>query len=256
MNTSFIESKISDFSFTLPHCKCMQHNNKVISFAPLMLLRSSSHKSLKVANTPKITCYRDTWLDLMAINHLSHNLQAVAGIEIEKDGYDGLLEACKVVILKFDPVQQSQLGLEGLKRSIPKQIFPLMKALIPPSKFTRELFAKFAGLFFAWLIGSSELKESEFNGKREKNVVHIKKCRFLEGSNCAGMCINLCKFPTQTFIKNSLGMPVTMVPNFEDMSCEMIFGVEPPPPDVDPATKQPCYKLCKMSRRHTIQSCS
>lgn len=32
--------------------------------------------------------------------------------------------------------------------------------------------------------------------------------------------------------------------DFEDMSCEMIFGVEPPPPDVDPATKQPCYKLC------------
>lgn len=37
--------------------------------------------------------------------------------------------------------------------------------------------------------------------------------RFLEGTNCVGMCTNLCKMPSQTFIKQSLGMPINMVPS-------------------------------------------
>ncbi|XP_020971183.1 beta-carotene isomerase D27, chloroplastic-like [Arachis ipaensis] len=86
--------------------------------------------------------------------------------------------------------------------------------MLPPSKFAREYFAAFTTLFFAWLVGPSEVRESEINGRREKNVVHIKKCRFLEKTNCVGMCINLCKMPSQSFIKDSFGMPVNMVPKF------------------------------------------
>lgn len=33
--------------------------------------------------------------------------------------------------------------------------------------------------------------------------------------------------------------------DFEDMSCEMIFGQEPPETTEDPVMKQPCYKICK-----------
>lgn len=38
-------------------------------------------------------------------------------------------------------------------------------------------------------------------------------CRFLEGTNCVGMCTNLCKVPSEKFIWDSLGMPVYMVPS-------------------------------------------
>jgi hypothetical protein len=38
-------------------------------------------------------------------------------------------------------------------------------------------------------------------------------CRFLEETDCIGMCTNLCKVPSQTFIKHSFGMPVNMVPS-------------------------------------------
>ncbi|KAL0906958.1 hypothetical protein M5K25_025493 [Dendrobium thyrsiflorum] len=64
-------------------------------------------------------------------------------------------------------------------------------------------------------------------------------CRFLEATNCVGMCTNLCKLPSQKFINKSLGMPTNMIPNFEDKSCEIIFGQLPPADD--PALKQPCY---------------
>ncbi|KAH7517282.1 hypothetical protein FEM48_Zijuj09G0047000 [Ziziphus jujuba var. spinosa] len=79
---------------------------------------------------------------------------------------------------------------------------------------------------------------------------------FLEQTNCVGMCNNLCKIPSQTFIKESLGMPVYMVPNFEDMSCEMIFGQEAPASKDDPALNQPCYKLCKAKQRHNTKCSS
>ncbi|RZS02503.1 hypothetical protein BHM03_00032564 [Ensete ventricosum] len=72
--------------------------------------------------------------------------------------------------------------------------------------------------------GSSwKVRKSEVKGKTEKNVVYIPKCRpceilllpcrFLESTNCVGMCTNLCKVPSQQFIQDSLGMPVYMAPS-------------------------------------------
>lgn len=34
--------------------------------------------------------------------------------------------------------------------------------------------------------------------------------------------------------------------DFEDMSCEMIFGEEPPDQSLDPAFTHPCYKQCNI----------
>lgn len=39
-------------------------------------------------------------------------------------------------------------------------------------------------------------------------------------------------------------MPLTMEPNFEDLSCRMVFGQTPPPLDEDPALTQPCFVSC------------
>lgn len=40
------------------------------------------------------------------------------------------------------------------------------------------------------------------------------------------------------------------IADFDDMSCQMIFGEEPPELLNDPALKQPCFKLCNTSK-HT-----
>ncbi|XP_014511713.1 beta-carotene isomerase D27, chloroplastic [Vigna radiata var. radiata] len=204
-----------------------------------------------VAQTRKANVYKDSFFDNIAINHISKCLQEATGLRNSKSGYESLLEAATMASQNFSSIQQRQLVTQALHRAFPKPIFLLIKKVLPPSKFTRTLFAIFTTLFFAWLVGPSEVRESDMDeGRREKNVVHIKKCRFLEEANCVGMCINLCKLPTQSFIKDSLGMSVNMVPNFDDMSCEMIFGQEPPESTNDPALKQPCYKLCKAKKNH------
>ena len=37
-------------------------------------------------------------------------------------------------------------------------------------------------------------------------------------------------------------MPLTMKPNFEDYSCDMVFGEEPPSLDTDEVNTQGCYE--------------
>ncbi|OWM75212.1 hypothetical protein CDL15_Pgr023733 [Punica granatum] len=179
----------------------------------------------------------------------------LAGIRNEKRGYESLVEAARAVYKNFNPIQQRELVILALQKAFPSTVLNLIRTVLPNSGLAREFFAAFTTVFFAWLVGPCEVKESEFNGKKERNVVHIKKCRFLEESNCVGMCLNLCKVPSQTFIKDSLGMPVDMVPNFDDMSCEMVFGKEPLKLKDDPAFKKPCYKLCMYSR-HPLDICS
>ncbi|XP_031095194.1 beta-carotene isomerase D27, chloroplastic-like [Ipomoea triloba] len=115
------------------------------------------------------------------------------------------------------------------------------RKLFPPTKWAAEFNAAITVPFFYWLVGPSEVVEVEVNGVKQKSGVLIKKCRYLENSRCVGMCVNMCKIPTQDFFTNEFGLPLTMNPNFEDMSCEMVFGQPPPPYEQDPVAKQPCF---------------
>ncbi|KAL8253677.1 hypothetical protein R6Q59_031898 [Mikania micrantha] len=193
------------------------------------------------------TLYKDNWFDRLAIDYLSKAVQDTVGIRNDESGYESLVVAARAVFRSFGPIQQRQLVVKAIHNAIPTPFGLLIKTLLPPSKFSREYFAAFTIIFFRWLVGPCEIKESEL---KERNIVHIKKCRFLESTNCAGMCTNLCKIPSQEFIKNSFGIPINMVPNFDDMSCEMIFGEDPPALQDDPILKQPCYKLCNVKHKH------
>ncbi|XP_073101319.1 beta-carotene isomerase D27, chloroplastic [Elaeis guineensis] len=200
------------------------------------------------------TVYKDNWFGRLAIHHLSDSLQVTTGMGNKKKGYESLVEAASMVMRSYDAKRQQELVIQSLNKAFPGFILKMIKFLLPPSKFAREYFATFTTIFFSWLVGCCEVRESEVQGKMEKNVVYISKCRFLESTNCVGMCTNLCKIPSQRFIKDSLGMPVNMVPNFEDMSCEMIFGQHPP--EDDPALKQPCYRTsCTAKQIHGV-NCS
>ncbi|XP_031474530.1 beta-carotene isomerase D27, chloroplastic isoform X1 [Nymphaea colorata] len=207
----------------------------------------------KVVATKTETDRTDNWFDRMAIRHLSKSIQATTGMVNSKEGYESLVESASSVAHRFSPKEQRELVIQALHRAFPKPILSLAKILMPQHRLTRECFAIFTTIFFPWLVGPCEVKESEFGGRKERSTVHIKKCRFLESTNCVGMCINMCKMPTQKFINESLGMPVSMVPDFDDMSCELIFGQKPPEAEDDPALKQPCYEgLCKARKKYSV----
>ncbi|EFN59961.1 hypothetical protein CHLNCDRAFT_133062 [Chlorella variabilis] len=118
------------------------------------------------------------------------------------------------------------------------------RRVFPYSKWGAELNAKITPAFFTWLVGPMQTAVTEVDGQQQMSAVKIERCRYLAESGCTGMCINLCKSPTQAFFTEQLGMPLTMTPNFEDLSCEMVFGKRPPPLSEDPAAQQPCLASC------------
>ncbi|KAI3773050.1 hypothetical protein L6452_04248 [Arctium lappa] len=242
-------------SFVTPSTRWPRRNRLAVVS---VLTPSTSTKDLKTESTssynrvitPVKTVYNDNWIDHVAISYLSKAVQDAAGLRNEESGYESLVVAAGAVFRSFGPIRQRQVVVKALQSAIPEPVAFLIKKVMPPSKFSREYFASFTTIFFPWLVGPCQVTESEFEGRKERNVVHIKKCRFLESTNCAGMCTNLCKMPSQEFIKNSFGIPINMVPNFDDMSCEMTFGQDPPSLKDDPAFKQPCYKLCNVKHKH------
>jgi Beta-carotene isomerase D27-like, C-terminal len=46
-----------------------------------------------------------------------------------------------------------------------------------------------------------------------------------------------------------MGMEVTLDPNYEDFSCQFIFGQAPLQQDADPAFSSPCFQQCPSRRR-------
>ncbi|GMP96808.1 hypothetical protein CsSME_00045294 [Camellia sinensis var. sinensis] len=155
--------------------------------------------------------------------------------------YESFVDVSKRVMLGRSRLQQQQVVREVLLSMLPPGAPAQFRKLFPPTKWAAEFNAALTVPFFHWLVGPSEVVEVEIEGVKQRSGVHIKKCRYLENSGCVGMCVNMCKIPTQDFFTNEFGLPLTMIPNFEDMSCEMVYGQVPPPFEEDPVSKQPCY---------------
>lgn len=139
--------------------------------------RNASNRTDKLPGLTRKTVYNDSWFAELAINYLSQRFQDATGLRNSKRGYESLTQTATDTWQRFSPIQQHGLVLQSLNRAIPRPILNMIRIVLPESTFKREYFAAFTTLFFAWLVGPSEVRESEFNGKKEKNVVHIKKCR-------------------------------------------------------------------------------
>ncbi len=189
--------------------------------------------------------YKDNWIDRLFIALFSRKMAKALGTKVRLEGYDGFVDLSKQIMRGRNPQQQQELVERVLKSLIPSPVVFLIRTFFPPSKWVCESNAIFATILFEWLVGKSEVREVEIVGdsgeiRRQRSGVYIHKCRYLEASGCVAMCINMCKLPTQKFFTDYLGIPLTMTPNFEDFSCEMVFGKFPPPFATEAAFHQPC----------------
>ncbi|KAJ1401808.1 hypothetical protein B484DRAFT_338876 [Ochromonadaceae sp. CCMP2298] len=73
----------------------------------------------------------------------------------------------------------------------------------------------------------------------------VEKCKFLQESNCKGICLHQCKIPAQQFFKDELGLPLTVLPNFETQECQWSWGQTPLPHGEDPDFPKGCVKGCE-----------
>lgn len=176
-----------------------------------------------------------------AIAQLRRVMSLQIGWSSPRDGYNGFVEECRMLLARKDPAEQQQIVFNTLNA--------LFQAPYGPRTF-RHLFsdkpglnARITPLFFSWLVGPCSNNRPDEGGYG----VYIEKCRFLDETGCKGLCVNMCQQPTQKYFTEVLGLPVRMTPNYEDKSCQMTFGVNPLPVAEDPAITGDCFVTCKMS---------
>ncbi|KAL4546208.1 hypothetical protein Ndes2526B_g05299 [Nannochloris sp. 'desiccata'] len=166
--------------------------------------------------------------------------------------YESFVELSREIMRGRTTKQQQETVASVLGNLLPPQSPQRFRQWFPLSRRTAEFNAWITTLGFTWLVGPSELTEVEieFEGRKQvwKSGVKIKKCRYLENSGCTGMCINMCKVPTQKFFTDTFGLPLTMNPDFETLECEMIFGQAPPPIEQDEVYNQPCLSVCNIAK--------
>mmetsp|Transcript_9402 Transcript_9402/g.25595 ORF Transcript_9402/g.25595 Transcript_9402/m.25595 type:complete len:322 (+) Transcript_9402:50-1015(+) len=155
------------------------------------------------------------------------------------ESFQGLVEVSKQLLADSpDATTERVLGvLRG---------FPTQPQLLQNHRFWFELMAMFSPMLFTFLVGSATTERWEHpSGQTWGSRVVIEKCRFLEAAECKGLCISLCKQPTERFFNDELGLPVSMVPDFSDGSCTMTWG-EAPRADALDDQDLSCYDHCSV----------
>jgi Beta-carotene isomerase D27-like, C-terminal len=191
------------------------------------------------------TIYHDGPIDRLLIAFLSTKLAGALGRKTKESGYAGFVDLSKQIMQGRNAQAQQDMVAKVLGSVVPSPVLWLIRTLSAPTQWVCESNAWFASVMFQWLVGPCDRKSVAVTGldgqpRLQKSAVQIKKCRYLEDSGCVGLCVNLCKLPTQRFFTEGFGIPLTMVPNFEDFSCEMIFGQIPPNLQDEDCYQQPC----------------
>ncbi len=193
--------------------------------------------------------HEDNLLDRLFIWLFSRKMANAIGSTTEGANYKGFVDLSKQIMRGRDAQEQQAVVAKVLQSLVPAPVLWIIRTVFSPTRLVCVLNAWFAAQLFEWLVGPCEVAEAEVKGmdgevRSQPSVVHIKKCRYLDESQCVGMCVNMCKLPTQTFFTEKFGIPLTMVPNFEDLSCEMIFGQVPPAAEADEAMTESCLSKC------------
>jgi Beta-carotene isomerase D27-like, C-terminal len=191
--------------------------------------------------------YNDNLLDRLFIWLFSYKMSQALGAGTQLSGYSGVVDLSKQIMQGRNAQQQQIIVAQILQSFVPIPVLWAIRTFFTPTRLVCVLNAWFAARMFGWLVGPCEVTEAEIDLpdgtiRSQPSAVQIKKCRYLADSGCVGMCVNMCKVPTQEFFTEKFGIPLTMTPNFEDLSCKMIFGQIPPLHAVDDAYQQPCLE--------------
>ena len=197
--------------------------------------------------------YKDNLLDRLFIWLFSYKMSQALGTGTKLSGYSGVVDLSRQIMQGRNAQQQQVIVAQILQSFVPAPVIWAIRTFFTPTRLVCVLNAWFAARLFGWLVGPCEVIEAKIDlpdgtVRSQPSAVQIKKCRYLAESGCVGMCVNMCKVPTQSFFTEKFGIPLTMTPNFEDLSCTMTFGQIPPLPGVDDAFHQPCLD----SERSTV----
>jgi len=171
-----------------------------------------------------------------------------------RDDYEGLMELAALMNSFYSDRREVQIISQDILRSLFPSWLPRQFGLLfakPFPEFSCRLNAWATKMAGTWLMGECEINDCDVDGDggtttgRGRNQgLLVKRCRFLEESGCASVCINSCKIPTQKFFEEDMGLPLTMTPDYETGECQFSFGLTPDAQGEFDAKNIPCLSKC------------
>jgi hypothetical protein len=189
------------------------------------------------------------------------SLAREAGGDDNTPGFDGIINlAQKLVAVEPRSAAATRVRARGVLRGLfpdwppapgaeqPGLLWWFTRLFARPfPEFSAKLNAKVTWAAGGWLMGPLELRDLEEEsevGDGTNQLVFVKRCRFLEQSGCASVCVNACKFPTQDLFNGDMGVPMRIEPDYETLSCSFKFGLAPSIDDEVDALATPCFSAC------------
>lgn len=148
---------------------------------------------------------------------------------------------------KEPPAIVQSKALETLRSLFPSWLPKQYRLLFsrPFPEFSCRMNAWATWVAGTWLMGKCIVNDEPKSGQG----LHVERCRFLESSGCASVCVNACKIPTQTFFEQDMGIFLTMEPNYETYECQFSFGKVPTVETELSAMQTPCLAACPSVNR-------
>jgi hypothetical protein len=168
----------------------------------------------------------------------------------DNDDYQGLIEIALAMNRKYPNRTEVQTrALVVLKSLFPSWMPPAYTVLFsrPFPNLAARMNAWATKVAGTWLMGKCETNNVDAvdNGSiGVRQGLLVERCRFLETSGCASVCVNSCKIPTQTFFMQEMGLALTMEPNYETFECQFSFGKTPDAQGEALAKNIPCLSRC------------
>lgn len=192
-------------------------------------------------------------LDTLFLKIFRSKMAEKVGVDssLPKDDYQGLMELASAMNSRYSDRTKVQKIAQEILRSLFPSWLPGQYAILfskPFPEFSARMNAWATKVGGTWLMGECEVNDVEINGKIYKDQgLLVKRCRFLEESGCASVCVNACKIPTQNFFIEDMGLPLTMTPDYESHECQFSFGRLPTPQEEIDAKSTPCLSRCPSS---------
>jgi len=192
-----------------------------------------------------MTPFKPNWIERWCIAHLTRTIAKVIGVVPQRLDYAGFIAISQQVKQRYAPLQQQQVIATVFAHIVPPWISAAVRRFFRPTRWVCETNAWFATRLTAWLVGPSDrywvdILSPDQQPQRQLSGVRIQQCRYLAETQCAALCMNLCKHPTEQFFRQQFGIPLSMTPNFSDFSCEMVFGTTLTP--IPPTAVPPCFE--------------
>lgn len=193
-------------------------------------------------------------IDKLFLSIFRSKMAEKVGIDskLPHDDYQGLMELTSALNARFSDKEKVRNVAQEVLRSLFPSWLPGSFGVLfakPFPEFSSRMNAWATWVFGTWLMGDCEINDCEIDRGKigHQQGLLVKRCRFLEESGCASLCVNSCKIPTQQFFNEDMNLPLTMTPDYETGECQFSFGLTPTEEEELDAMNTPCLARCPSS---------